>query len=52
MAKEVACIVKKSYWLSDGFVSWCGIEWPTSRSAGWFTPTCEACERAKKEAKG
>jgi hypothetical protein len=44
---EVACLVKKSRWLSDGFDSWCGKTYETSRSAGWFTKTCEACKQAK-----
>ena len=49
---EVACIVKKSRWLSDGFDSWCGKTYETSRSAGWSTKTCPACKAAKKAAKG
>lgn len=50
MAKEVACIVKERRWLSDRFTSWCGRTYETSRSAGWLTPTCEDCERAKRAA--
>jgi hypothetical protein len=48
MAKEVACIVRRSFWLSDGFVSWCGQTYKTSRAAGLFTLTCPACTRAKQ----
>lgn len=48
MAKEYACIVRRSDWFGKGFVSWCGRRYATSRAAGWFTPTCPGCERAKK----
>ncbi len=51
MAKEYACIVKRSAWFSDAFESWCGRKFETSRAAGWLTPTCPACEQAKKRGK-
>jgi hypothetical protein len=50
MSDKYACIVKKSRWFSNGFDSWCGRTYETSQSAGWFTPTCRACEAAKKKA--
>jgi hypothetical protein len=48
MATEYACIVKRSFWFSNGFESWCGRTYTTSRSSGLFTPTCPACKRAKR----
>lgn len=47
---ERACLVKRSRWFSDGFDSWCGKTYETSRAAGWFTKDCEACVAAKKAA--
>ncbi|MGB3441964.1 MAG: hypothetical protein WBA97_24735 [Actinophytocola sp.] len=49
MPKEYACIVKRGFWLSTGFVSWCGRTYQTSRAADWFTSTCPACVTAKRE---
>jgi len=48
MAREYACVVKRSFWFSSGFESWCGRRFDTSRAAGLFTPTCLACMRAKQ----
>lgn len=48
MSEKVACIVKRAFWFSNGFESWCGRRYETSDSVGWFTPVCKACERAFK----
>jgi hypothetical protein len=47
MAKEVGHFGKVSWW-SGTFTTLCGLTFPTSRSAGWFTPECAACKRIKR----
>ena len=47
MGKEMAHEGTVSWW-SCKFTTLCGLTFPTSRAAGWFTPTGPACKRAKR----